>query len=170
MKPKLFVILVLLLFQLGFANAEQIISGFGLFYKTSYDSALKQLESDGFKILKESVRKDTNTDRKIIEVSSFDYDGLPYKNGIFNFDRGMDGGYYFTISEGDVDTDKIDANMEYAIKFHIFLESCKEKYSMKKEETSYSQLIGFRAENNGYIILSISEKLHIAYFPKEPIR
>ncbi len=161
---------IFLCFPVYIAFSDSIISGFGIFYRLSYDEALKQIKKDNFTILEETFRRDTNTDRKMIKVDSFEYDGLPYKNGTFSFDREMDGQYYFSISEGDVDTDKIDKSLEYAAKFSVFLSECKNKYVMQTEESSNGQLIGFWAENNGCIILSISEKLHIAYFPKAPIR
>lgn len=41
---------------------------------------------------------------------------------------------------------------------------------MQLDETEYSQLVGFRGDNGGYIILSISEKLHIAYLLNHQIR
>lgn len=165
MKLKIFKIAIFLLCS-SLVFGDSIITGFDLFYKLPYDEGLKQIKSDGFVILKESVRRDTNTDRKTIEVSSFEYDGLPYKNGIFSFDRDLDGKYYFTIAEGDVDTDKIDYDIEYAAKFKVFLDECKRKYTMKQGINSEMQLIGFNGDNGGYIILSITEKLHVAYFPK----
>ena len=161
-------VIISLLFFNFFVFSESIISGFGIFYHLPYDEALVQIEKDGFVITEKTDFRDTNTDRKIIRVDSFEYDYLPYKNGTFCFDRDIDGKYYFTISEGDVDTDKIDNDMEYAAKFSLFLEQCKKKYIMQLDETEYSQLVGFRGDNGGYIILSISEKLHIAYFPKSP--
>lgn len=150
--------------------SESIISGFGIFYKTPYEEGLKQIEEDGLIILKQTNRRDSNTDRKIIEVDSFEYEYLPYKSGTFCFDRDIDGKYYFTIAEGDVDTDKIDSDLEYASKFHLFLEESKRKYILEQEDYSDMQLIGFKGDNEGYILLSITEKLHIMYFPKAPLK
>lgn len=149
--------------------SESIISGFGIFYHLPYDEALNQIQKDGFVISEKKDFRDTNTDRKLIRVKSFDYDGLPYKNGTFSFDRDIDGKYYFTIAEGDVDTDKIDTDLEYTAKFSVFLQRCQATYTMETGETEYSQLIGFRGNNGGVIILSVSENLHIAYFPKAPL-
>lgn len=158
----------LLLFLPISVFSESIISGFGIFYHLPYDEAVIQIQKDGFKISEKSDFRDTNTDRKIIRVDSFEYDNITYLNGTFSFDRDIDGKYYFTIAEGDVDTDKIDNDLDYAAKFSVFLDSCRKKYIMQTDETEYSQLIGFKGDNGGYIILSVSEKLHIAYFPKAP--
>lgn len=163
-------IIVLLIFSNYYLFASPIISGFGLFYKLSYDKALKQIKSDGFVISKEYSRRDTNTDRKLIDIENFEYDGIPYVKGTFSFDRDLDGEYYFTIAEGDVDTVKIDEDLDYAAKFYVFLEQCKEKYIMTTEEYPDKQLVGFKGDNDGYIILEITEKLHIAYFPKSPVK
>lgn len=166
---KIITTLFSIFFISSFIFSEPIISGFGLFYKTEYTDGLKQIKKDNFKIIEESVFKDTNTDRKIIKVDSFEYDGLPYKNGTFNFDRSIDGKYYFSLSEGDVDTDKIDNDLDYAAKFSVFLQTCNKKYFMTTEDYDDVHLIGYKGSNGGYILLAVSEKLHIIYSPKAPL-
>ena len=148
--------------------AEPIISGFGLFYKTSYEEGLKQLKSDGFTIIEETVRRDTNTDRKIIKVSSFEYEGIPYLTGTFSFDRNTDGKYYFTLAEGIADLDKIEKDIEYTAKYNVFLKMCNKKYSVSEENYDDLSLIGFKGDNGGYILIAFSDHLLIIYSPKEP--
>ena len=166
---KIITTLFSIFFISSFIFSEPIISGFGLFYKTEYSEGLKQIKEDGFTVTEESVFKDTNTDRKLIRVDSFEYDGLPYKNGTFCFDRSIDGKYYFTLSEGDVDTEKIDSDLDYAAKFSVFLQTCNQKYNMTTETYDDVQLIGYKGNNGGYILLAVSEKLHIMYSPKAPL-
>lgn len=166
MKSRFFIIFFILLFSPIYA--ESIISGFGIFYHLPYEEALKQIEADGFIISEKTEYRDTNTDRKIIKVKSFDYDDMPYKYGSFCFDRDIDGKYYFSLSEGDIDTDKIDNNLEYAAKFSVFLQECNRKYIMSTEQYDDVQLVGYKGNNGGYILLAISDKLHIIYSPKAP--
>lgn len=166
MKPKKIFFILVYILNFNFIFADPIVSGFGIFYKTSYEDGINQIKEDGFNILEEEIFRNTNTDRKLIKVSEFEYDHIPYKNGTFCFDRDSDGKYYFTIAEGDVNTNKIDNDLDYAAWFFVFLKTCKEKYIMESEQTSYSKLIGFVGDNKGMIILSISDDLHISYHPK----
>lgn len=167
MKKKLLLFIISII--ISYSNfAEPIISGFGLFYKTSYEEGLKQLKSDGFTIIEETVRRDTNTDRKIIKVSSFEYDGIPYLNGTFSFDRNIDGKYYFTVAEGTADLYKIEKDIEYTAKYNVFLRICNKKYSVSTENYDDVSLIGYKGDNGGYILLAFSDHLLIIYSPKEP--
>ena len=168
MKLKPLIVFIFLFTNIMFLNAEPIISGFGIFYHLPYNDALSQIEKDGFTITEKTDYRDTNTDRKIIKVDSFEYDNLPYKNGTFSFDRDADGKYYFSLSEGDIDTDKIDNNLEYAAKFSVFLQECNKMYIMNTEQYDDVQLIGYKGTNGGYILLAVSDKLHIIYSPKAP--
>ena len=163
---KRYTIILLLLFFPTIVFSESIISGFGIFYHLPYNDAVLQIEKDGFVIIEKTDYRDTNTDRKVVKVASFEYDNLPYKNGTFCFDRDIDGKYYFSLSEGDIDTDLIDNNLEYAAKFSVFLQECNKKYIMSKEQYDDVQLVGYKGNNGGYILLAISDKLHIIYSPK----
>lgn len=165
---KRYTIIFLFLFIPTIVFSDPIINGFGIFYHLPYKDALSQIEKDGFTITEKTDYRDTNTDRKIVRVDSFEYDNLPYKNGTFCFDRDVDGKYYFSLSEGDIDTDKIDNNLEYAAKFSVFLQECNTKYIMNTEQYDDVQLIGYKGINGGYILLAVSDKLHIIYSPKAP--
>lgn len=147
--------------------AEPIISGFGIFYKTPYEEGLRQIKADGFKISEETIRKDTNTDRKVIKVDSFEYDGIPYLNGTFSFDRHSDGKYYFSLAEGTADLNKIEKDVDYAAKYKVFLKMCNEKYYSSTEQYDDVSLLGYRGDNGGYILLAFSDHLLVIYSPKE---
>ena len=148
--------------------AEPIISGFGIFYKTPYEEGLKQIRDDGFKITEETVRRDTNTDRKMIKVGPFEYDGIPYLNGTFSFDRDIDGKYYFSLAEGVADLNKIEKDTDYAAQYMVFLKMCNKMYSVSTEKHDDVSLVGYRGDNDGYILLVFSDHLLIIYSPKRP--
>ena len=162
------ILLIIFILIVNSCFAESIISGFGIFYKTKYEEGLKQLKADGFKITEETVRRDTNTDRKVIKVGAFEYDGIPYLNGTFSFDRNIDGKYYFSLAEGVADLNKIEKDVNYKAQYSVFLKQCNKKYSVSTEEHDDVSLVGYKGDNGGYILLVFSDHLLIMYCPKEP--
>ncbi len=167
-KKTITILIVFTIFSIINTYAESIISGFGIFYKTPYEEGVMQIKADGFKITEETVRRDTNTDRKVIKVGAFEFDGIPYINGTFSFDRHSDGKYYFSLAEGTADLNKIEKDHDYAAKYMVFLKSCNEKYTVSTEKYDDVSLIGYRGDNGGYILLAFSDHLLVMYSPKEP--
>lgn len=147
--------------------SESIVSAFGIYYKTPYEKGIEQIKKDGFTITKIEDYKDSDCDRKYVKVSAFDYDGLPFSSGTFTFERDIDGKYYLFLSEGYVDTNKIDNNPKYADGFGLYLTKLKNRYEMNVSEDYDKTFVLFEGTNGGCILLVIMQDgLFISYQPK----
>ena len=156
MRKKNFIFLIQLLICFS-VFPENIVNAFGIYYRTPYDKGIEQIKKDGFTITKIEDYKDTDSDRKYVKVSAFDYDGLPYSSGTFTFERDIDGTYYLFLSEGCVDTNKIDSIPKYTDSFALYLTKLKNRYEMSVSKVYDKTLVLFEGTNGGCILLAIMQ-------------
>lgn len=95
---KLSLFLLILLCSVDVFSENPIVSGLGIFYKTPYEEALKQLKEEGFEIEKTENKKDESQDVIYVFLRPFIYREIPFSYGALTFAKGDDGRYKFFLA------------------------------------------------------------------------
>ncbi len=162
---------IILLLSFSFLYAESITEAFGISYGTPYENAVIELQKCGYSILNVEEKNDVNGAKKIIQVGSFEYDGMPYICASFIFTKKRyDNDYSFDMCTTIVDTDKINSDMRCAAMFQVFCETIRKKYSISTDSSGDPIVTTCRGNNGGLIIFYASDDtLQIVFIPKEPM-
>lgn len=160
-----------------FFSKNPIVSGLGIFYKTPYEEALKQLKEEGFEIEKTENKKDESQDVIYVFLRPFIYREIPFSYGALTFAKGDDGRYKFCLavaSCANLNKEIMDKIIAYGNLLNVmygpttwydsFFELAEKSYD-KKEDVYF-----FGNNYKSYIKFDYDAKISlftIGYFPKE---
>lgn len=122
-----------------FANASDITSCFGIYYKSSYEEIKRTLVRKGFTIINDGQKKLFSNEISI-SVGSFEYEKIPYSYAIFTLKKSRDKKYYLSYAMGGVDTKKLRRS-----DFDSFVNDLKREYRMEDHNNGF---IFFYSSNN----------------------
>ena len=153
----------------------QVVSGLGIFYKTPYEEALKQLKEEGFEIEKTENIKDESQDVICVHLRPFVYREIPFSYGKLTFAKGDDGRYKFLMAEvgcetpNEVTMDKIIAYGNLLAKMYKTVNWDKDFFERVKKSYDKKGVAHFCGDNNksfisfGYVV-KLSAFI-ISYYP-----
>lgn len=139
----------------------QVVSGLGIFYKTPYEEALKQLKEEGFEIEKTENIKDESQDVICVHLRPFVYREIPFSYGKLTFAKGDDGRYKFLMADAgcanpnEVTRDKIIAYGDLLKGMYKSLQWSK-KFFENAEESSDKKSNAFFCGDNTKSYISFS--------------
>ncbi len=152
----------------------QVVSGLGIFYKTPYEEALKQLKDEGFEIEKIENKKDESQDVIYVYLRPFVYREIPFSYGALTFMKGDEGRYKFClavagVSPNEVIEDKIIAYGNLLAGMYKTVNWSKDFFEQVKKSSDKEGIALFCGDNKrSYISLDYDAKktaFLIGYFP-----